>query len=150
MTKEAQNSRMQENRTIHQKVDRFLLDRGFVHTDVRHLMRSQLYFSLGLTIIALGITFFSPWALAFAAGAVLIVINFWTLARVVQHLMYARKGAVFTLLIIFYGKLIISGLGLYLVLAVWHLPVWGLVAGLSTVVVNITAWGLKNFGHDSV
>jgi len=115
--------------------------------DIRNLMRSQLYFSLGLAIAFLGITFCSAWSVAFAAGAVLITLNFWALARIVQHLMYVRKGAVFTLLAIFYGKLIISGLGLYLVLVVWQLPVWGLVAGLSTVVVNATAWGLKNFGR---
>ncbi|WP_147819703.1 ATP synthase subunit I [Salidesulfovibrio onnuriiensis] len=110
-------------------------------------MRSQLYVSLGSAIALLGITLGAAWAVAYAAGAVLITLNLWALARVVQHLVYVRKGATFTLLVIFYGKLIISGLGLYLVLAVWHLPVWGLVAGLSTVVVNLTAWGLKTFGH---
>lgn len=147
MQKKAQNNRMTGKTTIGRKVDRFLYERGFVHTEIRSLMRSQLYFSLGLAIALLGITFGSPWALAFASGACLVTFSFWVLARIIQQLIYVQKGAVFTLLVIFFGKLIFIGLGLYLVLVVWHLPVWGLVAGLSTVVVNITAWGLKNFGH---
>ncbi|KAB1441840.1 ATP synthase subunit I [Pseudodesulfovibrio senegalensis] len=134
--------------TIRQKIDRFLYARGFVHDEVRNLMRSQLCFSLGLAIGLLGVTLGSAWSLAFAAGAVVITLNFWALARIVQQLIYVQKGAVFTLLVIFYGKLILSGVVLYLVLGVWRLPVWGLVAGLSTVVVNITAWGLKNFGQN--
>lgn len=138
---------MSQKGTISRRIDRFLYDRGFVHGDVRSLMRSQLYFSLGLAIGLLGVMLGSPWALAFASGAVIITLNFWALARVVQQLIYVQKGATFTLLMIFYGKLILSGLGIYLVLGIWRLPVWGLVAGLSTVVINITFWGLKNFGH---
>lgn len=129
-------------------IDRFLYARGFVQDDIRSLMRSQLLLSLALALGLLGVTLGSPWAQAFLAGALIITLNFWALAHVVQQLVYVRKGAIFTLLVIFYGKLLISGVLLYLVLGVWHLPVWGLVAGLSTVVVSIIAWGLSRFGKN--
>ncbi len=89
----------------------------------------------------------SEWALAFAAGAAVATFNFWALARVVQRLVYVQRGAVLTLLLIFYGKLILSGIALYLLIGVWQVPVWSLVLGLSTVVVTITAWGLVHFGR---
>lgn len=128
-------------------LDRFLLKRGFEHREVRSLVRSQLMVATtsSLALIVMGAA--SVWTLAFVAGAAIATLNFWTLARVAQHLVYAGSGAVFTLLLIFYGKLLLSGIALYLLIGVWQVPVWSLVLGLSTVVVTITAWGLVHFGR---
>lgn len=128
-------------------LDRFLLKRGFEHPDVRALMRSQLMVATTSSLALLVMGAFSVWSLAFAAGAAIVTLNFWALARVVQQLVFVKSGAVLTLLLIFYGKLILSGIALYLLIGVWQVPVWSLVLGLSTVVVNITAWGLVHFGR---
>lgn len=128
-------------------LDRFLLKRGFEHPEARALMRSQLMVATTSSLALLVMGRISEWALAFAAGAAVATFNFWALARVVQRLVYVQRGAVLTLLLIFYGKLILSGIALYLLIGVWQVPVWSLVLGLSTVVVTITAWGLVHFGR---
>lgn len=138
-----------ENRIqkINQKVDAFLLRRGFVHDKVRSLVRSQLYL-VALTALCVGmVTGFSGWAGAYFSGAVLITINFWVLARVVQRLVFVRKGAVFALLFLFYGKLILSGLALYALIVLAHAPISGLLAGLTTAVANAILWGTTTFRH---
>ena len=85
---------------------------------------------------------FAPWALALAAGTVLITFNFWSLAKFGQHLAYMRKGAVVSLLIRFYGRLILSGLALYGLIVFGECSIYALLAGLSTVVVNAIFWGV--------
>lgn len=128
---------------MNQAVERFLHKRGgFVQPDIRILVRNQLYVSLGATLaIMLGLQF-SPWSLAFAGGAVLVTTNFWVLARIAQALVYVRKGGPYVLFFVFIGKMILTGLALYVMIVPWKLPVWGLVAGLGCVAINVTVTGL--------
>jgi hypothetical protein len=44
------------------------------------------------------------------------------------------------------GKMTLSGLALWWLIGVERVPHWGLIAGLGTVVVNITATGLSQLG----
>lgn len=134
---------------MNQTVERFLLKRGgFVQPEVRILVRNQLYVSLGATLAIMLVLRCSPWSLAFAGGAVLVTANFWALARIVQELVFVHKGAPFILFAVFMGKMAVSAVVLYAMLVVWKLPVWGLVVGLGTVVVNITATGLNQTRRD--
>ncbi len=133
--------------TINQTVERLLTKSGFVHPEVRIIIRNQVYVSLGTSLVIVLVTLFSQWSLAFAAGAVLALINFWAMARIVQALIYVRKGAPFLLFAIFMGKMILSGLALYWLIGVKQVPVWGLVTGLGTVVVNIAVTGLVQMGQ---
>ncbi|WP_245533199.1 ATP synthase subunit I [Desulfovibrio oxyclinae] len=110
-------------------------------------MRSQLMVATTSSLALLVMGMFSVWSLAFMAGAVIATLNFWALARVGQILVHVRSGATLTLLLIFYGKLILSGIALYVLIGIWQVPIWSLLLGLSTVVVTITAWGLVHFGR---
>ncbi|WP_027179744.1 ATP synthase subunit I [Maridesulfovibrio bastinii] len=132
-----------------QKIESFLRRRGFTHPDIRCLVRNQLYLALGACVFAVMATgsaqwtnILTPWAMAFAAGTLLISINFWSLAKFGQHLVYMRKGAVTSLLIRFYLRLILTGVALYGLIAYCNLPIVAILAGLSTVVVNAIFWGV--------
>ncbi|MDD3312301.1 ATP synthase subunit I [Pseudodesulfovibrio sp.] len=133
--------------TINRPVERLLAKSGFVHPEVRLIIRNQIYVSLGASLAIVLVTLFSQWSLAFAAGALLALINFWAMARIVQSLIYVRKGAPFLLFAIFMGKMTLSGLALYWLIGVHRVPIWGLVAGLGTVVANIAVTGLVQMGH---
>lgn len=128
-------------------LERLLVKSGFEKPDVRVVVRNQIYVSLGTSLVIMLITFFSRWSLAYLAGALLALINFWTLARVVQRLAYVQKGAPFLLFVIFMGKMTLSGLALYWLIGVERVPHWGLISGLATVVINITGTGLIQMGQ---
>jgi predicted membrane channel-forming protein YqfA (hemolysin III family) len=78
--------------------------------------------------------------LGFFAGAAIITLNFYALARVAPGLAQLAKGAVAPLLFQFYGRLILTGVLLYLLIAWLHVSVIALLAGLSTVIVNALLW----------
>ncbi len=131
---------------MNQKIESFLHRRGFTHPDVRSLVRNQLYLTAGTCLLAALLSIgFAQWALGLAAGAVLITFNFWSLAKFGQHLAYMRKGAVVSLLVRFYGRLILSGLAIYGLIVWGQCSIYALLAGLSTVVVNAIFWGVAGF-----
>lgn len=132
---------------INQRLERLLVKSGFPGPDVRILVRNQIYVSLGTSLVIMLITLFSRWSLAYLAGAVLALVNFWALARIVQPLVYNQKSAPFLLFVIFMGKMTLSGLALYWLIGVERVPHWGLISGLGTVVINITATGLIQMGQ---
>lgn len=131
---------------MNQGLERLLVWSGFERPDVRIVVRNQIYVSLGTSLVIMLVTFFSRWSFAYLAGAVLALINFWTLARVVQSLVHDRNKGPYLLFIIFMGKMTLSGLVLWWLIGVERVPHWGLIAGLGTVVVNITATGLIQMG----
>ena len=125
-----------------QRIERFLYERGFEHPDVRSLMRTQTYLAACFSLILIAGTAFSAWSLAFFAGAVLASCNFWYMAKAVQKLLYVRKGAVTSLLLLFYGRLILTVLAIMALIIFLDVPISGLLAGLSTVVVTAITWAL--------
>ncbi|WP_319470354.1 ATP synthase subunit I [uncultured Pseudodesulfovibrio sp.] len=132
---------------INQTVERMLVKSGFALTDVRVLVRNQIYVSLGTSLVIGLVTLFSRWSLAYAAGAVIALANFWTLARIVQHLAHKPGGGPFVLFVIFMVKMTLSGLAFYWLIGVERVPHWGLISGLGTVVVNVTVTGLIQMGN---
>ena len=127
-----------------QSIERFLYKRGFEHPDVRALMRNQLLLGGGVSLLLLAATALSLWAFAFLAGAFLASFNLWYMSKAVQKLLYVRKGAVTSLLVLFYGRLIVTVLAI-MALIIWlDAPVVGLLTGLSTVVVSAITWSLAN------
>ncbi len=127
-----------------QRVERFLHERGFTNPGIRQLVRYQLYLATGSSLGLMLATLFSAWSWAYAAGAVVITANFWFLTRAAQNLMFVRKGAVTSLLLLFYGKMILTALALYALVALVEVPVSGLLAGLSSVVLSAVIWGAMN------
>ncbi len=127
-----------------QRIERHLYRRGFEHPDVRALIRTQLLLAVGASLILISGTVASAWALAFGAGAFLATFNFWYMTKAVQKLLYVRKGAVASLLLLFYGRLILTVIAIMALIILLDAPVVGLLVGLSTVVVTAITWALAN------
>lgn len=132
---------------INQRVERLLVKSGFARPDVRILVRNQIYVSLGSSLVIVLVTLASRWSLAFAAGAVLALVNFWALARVAQVLVRSHSGGPWKLFVIFMVKMTLSGLALYWLIGVERVPHWGLISGLGTVVINTSVTGLIQVGR---
>lgn len=131
------------------RIERVLRDRGYGHPDVRRLVCAQLLLASVSTLAVLAFSGLSVFGWSYAAGAVLATLNFLSLAKFVQHLVYVEKGAVVALLIRFYGRLIVTGIALYGLIAWAGASVVALLAGLSTVVATGIFWGLARMsGHN--
>lgn len=130
--------------TLNQRIERFLFRWGFEHPDVRALVRNQVYlFAVGSAVL-LAATMGSAFSWSFAAGGAIITANFWCMAKAVQKLVYVRKGGVTALVILFYGRLIVTGLAILGLLVLLDASATGLLAGLSTVVVSAIIWAAAN------
>lgn len=130
-----------------QKIDAMLYRRGFALGDARRLMRNQMLLGALGSVAAVLVTGFSTWGFSFAAGALLISINFWWLSKAAQELVRVRQGAMFTLLMLFYGRLLLTGAAIALLIVWFGASAFGLLAGLSTVVVNATLWSILQIRH---
>jgi len=133
--------------TLVQKIDAVLYRRGFAVADARKLMRNQILLAAAGSALVCAATGFSAWGLSFAAGALIISVNFWWLSKAAQELVRVQHGAVFTLLTLFYGRLVLTGVAIAALVAWLGASVFGLLAGLSTVVLNATLWGVLQIRH---
>jgi hypothetical protein len=79
----------------------------------------------------------------FAAGVLLGTINFLALGRVIQELVYVQKGAVAVQMFSFYGRLALTALAVYYLVAMRGSSVFWLLIGFSTVLINILLWGMS-------
>jgi hypothetical protein len=79
--------------------------------------------------------------LAYSVGALLISFNLVVLSRLVPQLIFARNGAVFSLLVSFYLRLFFTGGVLFVAIYGVQLNALGLLVGLSTVFASFVAWG---------
>ncbi len=99
----------------------------------------QVEFML-LSVLALP---FGRFGADYFAGAALATLNFLALARIIQELVYLRRGAVSVQLFSFYGRLILTAGVLFVLIAYAGSSVTALLVGLSTVLINILLWGLS-------
>ncbi|MGE4291700.1 MAG: ATP synthase subunit I [Desulfovibrio sp.] len=127
------------------KLEAFLYKRGFTHPQVRAMVRNQLVLAFLTITLINGLTACSSWALSFSAGCLLVTVNFWLMARTGQSVVSAQKGAVTMMLILFYGRMALTGLALFTLIAWLDASVSGLLVGLSMVVVNAITWGTANY-----
>ncbi len=123
-----------------QRLDKALYRRGFRLEAVRQLVRNQILLAAVSGLVFAAATGFSKTSLGFLAGAGIITLNFYALARVAPGLVHLAKGATAPLLVQFYGRLILTGALLFMLIAWLHVSVVALLAGLSTVVVNALLW----------
>ena len=132
---------------IHQRVETLLYKRGFKAPEIRQLVRNQLYILAVSCFAAVGLGWFSPEFLYFAMGTLLVTFNFYSLAKFVQQLVLFKstRKAVLELLLRFYGRLFLTGLILFVLIAWVGVSAVALLAGLSTVVVTIFLWGGSRF-----
>ncbi len=74
---------------------------------------------------------------AFAVGALLASLNLFALARLVPQLIWLQNGAVFTLLVSFYSRLLFTAVILFIALVFLKLSAVFFLIGFSTVVVTL-------------
>jgi hypothetical protein len=121
------------------KIEQYLYRKGFHVPEVRTLASQQvvllIYSILALSFGRLGADYFS--------GVVLGTVNFLALARIIQELVYLRKGAVPVQLFSFYGRLILTAGVLFVLIVYAGSSVSALLIGLSTVLINILLWGIS-------
>lgn len=102
---------------------------------------NQICMMLGsLPLLALGRDGFD-----FAAGVFLGTLNFLALARVIQELVYVHRGAVALQVVSFYVRLILTAVAFYALIVLKGAAVGWLLAGVSTVLINILLWGVSQF-----
>lgn len=131
-------------------IEAALYRRGFSNPEVRRLVAWQLWLA-GISCLALApLAFFGAFAAGYAAGAFLITVNFYFLAKFVQQLVQVRKGAVVALLFHFYLRLAGTGLALYGLIVWAKVPVPALLLGLSTVLVTALGYGASRLSGQNV
>jgi hypothetical protein len=133
--------------TLVQKLDALLYRRGFAVAEARRLMRNQIILAALSSLVVSAVMGLGTWGWSFAAGALIISLNFWWLSKAAQELVRVKHGAVFTLLTLFYGRLLLTAVAIAGLVAWLGASVFGLLAGLSTVIVNAIAWILLQTRH---
>jgi len=123
-------------------LDGWLFRRGFAGREVRALMRAQICAAVLASATCLAVTGFGLWGLSFAAGSLLITVNFWSLAKFGQGVVFVRRGAVVALLFRFYLRLAATGVALFALIAYAGAPAASLLAGVSTAVAAMIWWGM--------
>ncbi|MFO7728563.1 MAG: ATP synthase subunit I [Desulfonatronovibrio sp.] len=131
---------------INQRTESFLHGRGLTLSSVRVLVRNQIYLSILGSIIAAAF-FSSPVLTGFITGAALGSVNFYFLAKLIQELVYIKKGAVTPLLFSFYIRLGLTALVLYLCIVYWNANIFSLLIGLSIVLLNVLIFGATLVGQ---
>jgi len=136
---------MKATTKVIERLDAFFHRRGFIHPDVRELARNQAIIALVAILCCAPFAAFSAWAWSFAAGATLISLNFWSLARFGQRVAgyESKKEAVLVVLLRFYLRLGLTGAALYALIVWAGASATALLAGLSILVVNFLFWGIS-------
>lgn len=127
---------------LNDKLEKVLYQRGYRHADVRRLVRYQALILVLGCVLAAPAALWTPRALHFAAGLILISLNFFSLAKFGQHIAQVQKGAVLALLVRFYVRLLLTGLALFGLIVWAGADVFALLAGLSTVVLSALVFGI--------
>jgi len=138
----------EKTRNILDKLEGWLLRRGYAHPEVRQLVRNQCVLT-ALVLAACAVLFpFWDGAWALAVGTVLVTLNFCSLARFGQRVTgYAnRREAVAAVLARFYLRLAVTGFVLFVCIAWFGAKPLPLLAGISTVVGNFVVWGALRHG----
>ena len=131
---------------MNKKIESFFYKRGIDVPEIRILMRNQLYLTgLGISIsVVFGLT---TWAFEFIVGALLGGLNFYALAKIIQQLIFVRRGAVVSLLVSFYFRLLFTAVVLYFVIVSFKANIVALLSGLSIVTINILTFGATLVGQ---
>lgn len=134
------------NKIMH-GVEAALYRQGFRQADVRRLVAMQILLASGLSLL------FAPtgmWGAAFAAGALIVTLNFHSLARFAQVAIHVPVGAAGAQVMRFFIRLALTGLALYVLIIRLEVPLSGLLAGLTTVVVTALAWSAVRYSGQKV
>lgn len=132
---------------VRHSVESALYRRGFRQADVRRLVALQIMLAAGLSLL---FAFTGVWGAAFAAGALIATVNFYALARFAQVAIHVPQGAAGAQVMRFFLRLAGTGLVLYGLIIWLRVPLSGLLAGLTTVVVTALAWSATRYSGQKV
>lgn len=135
-------------RNLRDRLDRWLLARGYDHPEVRELVRGQIILTAVVVAGCLPLLGLTDAAWPLAVGTCLVTANFCSLARFGQRVTgYAsRREAVAAVLARFYLRLGVTGAVLFVCIAWLGARPVPLLAGVSTVMVNFLVWGALRHG----
>ena len=131
-------------RNSRDRLDRWLLRRGYFHPEVRELVRNQLVLTVLVLAVCLPLSGVSVAAWSLAAGTVIISANFCSLAKFGQRItgFGNKREAIAAVLARFYFRLALTGLVLFGLIVWFGATPLPLLAGIATVVVNFIVWGV--------
>ncbi len=129
-------------------IETSLYKQGVHNASVRTLLTRQS--SLAVVALIAGIAgalFGHLWMLDFALGAGLITLHFYFLATSIAKKTAALQSGVSVggMVFNFYGRLLITGGVLVILLYFGQVTLAALLAGLSTVVATILIWGVETY-----
>ena len=130
-------------KSINTRLESRLYARGFRRPELRQMVLSQFWMSAGITLLGILLLPLSSW-LAFAAvGSILAGVNFYHLAKSMQDMVTMRftSALLMAVLFRFLGRLLMSGLVLYICITLVNAPVVALLVGLTAAVGSIFVWG---------
>ncbi len=124
-------------------VEALLYRRGFAHEDTRVLVRNQILLTGAICALSLVLGWFWGWLWDVAAGALLMTFNFYLMSDFLQHVLLKQDGAVSRQLFRLYGRLLLTGAALAMLIVWARASIPALLLGLSSVVVTILIWGIQ-------
>jgi hypothetical protein len=139
---------------ILKRIEAWLYSRGLEQLEVRRLVAVQFAVAGVSSVALIAGSLGRPWSVHYAIMALVVSVNFYHLARFVQAAMQEakqlRKGAVVASLLRFYGRLIITGLVLFGLIAYAGAGAAPLAAAAGTVVVSAIIWAVgAHHGHNA-
>jgi len=105
-------------------------------------VRNQLMLTLVIVILGCVGGWAWPRLFDFAAGTVLATWNFYFLSKFVHRVLEKAQVPVGGMLFQFYGRLLLTGVALFVLISMADSSVIALLAGLSTVVVTVLIWAI--------
>lgn len=138
---------LQPWRALRHRIEAHLYARGVRNASVRALLTRQCL----LAVVAMGVGvaggIFHPWLLHFGIGVGIVTANFYFLATsIARRLESGVQGPLVASTIVrFYGRLILTGVLLAVLLVFGKISLAALLAGLSTVVATILIWGVESY-----
>lgn len=135
---------------LNHSLERALFQRGFTVAGVRHVMMTQFYFLAAACVVGLTAPLVGFWVLSLTAGALIMTYNLYAIATFIQRAIFYKyqKSLLASLLLRLYGRLLLTGLAIVVMLVWLNASVVGLLAGLSTVAAAILVWGgAQIFAH---
>lgn len=125
-------------------IDKTLYKDGFTKPELRTLLRAQVLLVSAAALVSLALCWLSTWPLVFTAGAAIVTLNFYWMAKFVRQVTSFTydKSLLVGLLVRFYGRLALTGILLFVLILWLRVPVLPLLMGLSAVVATIVIWGM--------
>ncbi|GAB7079175.1 ATP synthase subunit I [Megalodesulfovibrio paquesii] len=138
---------LQPWRAIRHGIESSLYHKGVRNASVRTLLTRQCLLAVIALVVGVAGGYFHPWLLHFAIGVGIVTANFYFLATSLARRLEAgaRGPLVASMIFRFYGRLILTGVLLAILLVFGQISLAALLAGLSTVVATILIWGVESY-----